>query len=120
MRGYSKFPKSTGLVRMWSSTKSFLKSASQDLNHRAVVYKAHKSGRIYKRYDKSCTSKSRTCCFPEKFTTNISEKTNSLLQEFLSQDYGKKKVEKYFFALSVEKLVKGQKQEVELAVVGRD
>ena len=31
-----------------------------------------------------------------------------------------RKVEKYFFALSVEKLVKGQKQEVELAVVGRD
>ena len=59
-------------------------------------------------------------CPPEKFTTNRSEATNNVLQDFVSREsHGKKKVDEYSFALSVEKLVKIQKEDVELAVVGR-
>ena len=57
---------------------------------------------------------------PDSFTSNRSEKTNSLLQDFVSQESnGKKKVDEFSFASSLEKLVKIQKQDVELAVVGR-
>lgn len=56
---------------------------------------------------------------PDSFTSNRSEKTNSLLQDFVSQESnGKKKVDEFSFASSLEKLVKNQKQDVELAVVG--
>ena len=59
-------------------------------------------------------------CPPERFTTNRSETTNNVLQDFVSREsHGKKKVDEYSFASSVEKLVKIQKQDIELAVVGR-
>jgi len=59
-------------------------------------------------------------CPPEKFTANRSEATNNVLQDFLSREsHGKKKVDEYSFASSVEKLVKIQKEDVEPAVVGR-
>ena len=59
-------------------------------------------------------------CPPEKFTTKRSEATNNVLQDFVSREsHGKKKVDEYSLASSVEKLVKIQKEDVELAVVGR-
>lgn len=57
---------------------------------------------------------------PERFTTNRSETTNNVLQDFVSRETnGKKKVDEYSFASSVERLIKIQNQEIELAVVGR-
>ena len=58
-------------------------------------------------------------CPPEKFTTNRSEATNNVLQDFvLRESHGKKKMDEHSFASSVEKLVNIQKEDVELAVVG--
>ena len=58
---------------------------------------------------------------PEKFTTNRSEATNNVLQDrFVSREsHGKKKVDEHSFASSVKKFVKIQKEDVELAEVGR-
>ena len=59
-------------------------------------------------------------CPPEKFTTNRSEATNNVSQDFvLRESHGKKKVDEHSFASSVEKLVNIQKEDIELAVVGR-
>ncbi len=59
-------------------------------------------------------------CPPERFTTNRSETTNHVLQDFVSRETnGKKKVDEYCFASSVERLIKIQNQEIELAVVER-
>ena len=63
--------------------------------------------------------RARLGCPPEKFTANRSEATDNVLQDFLSREsHGKKKVDEYSFASSVEKLVKIQKEDVESAVVG--
>ena len=61
------------------------------------------------------------CCPPDKFTTNRSEKTNGIIQDFVrGQNSGKKiPVDEYFFTSRLQQLVKIQKQEIELAVVGR-
>lgn len=58
-------------------------------------------------------------CPPVRFTTNRSERTNRLIQEFInSESQGKTKVDEFFFCVSLAKLVKTQRQEVELALVG--
>ena len=59
-------------------------------------------------------------CPPERFTTNRSEQTNRLIQEFTrAESKGGKKVHEFSFCVSLRKLVNTQKQEVELALLGR-
>ena len=55
-------------------------------------FKNHKSGKFINGVINPVRQRAGLGCPPERFTTNRSEKTNSLLQEFASQDYGKKKV----------------------------
>ena len=59
-------------------------------------------------------------CPPDRFTTNRSEQTNRAIQEFVkSECKGAKKVDEFTFSVCLSKLVNQQKQEVELAVLGR-
>ena len=58
-------------------------------------------------------------CPPEKFTTNRSERTNGVLQDCIKRDCGTAKTDKYTLVKSIEKLVKNQEQEVELAVLDK-
>ncbi len=58
-------------------------------------------------------------CPPEKFTTNSSERTNGIIQDFIKRDCGAAKVDKYTFVTSLEKLIKIQEQEIEMAVLGK-
>ena len=56
-------------------------------------------------------------CPPERFTTNRSEHTNRMIQEFMKKDSNRKKsVDEFSFCISLAKLVNTQNQEVELAV----
>jgi dimeric dUTPase (all-alpha-NTP-PPase superfamily) len=56
---------------------------------------------------------------PEKFTTNRSEQTNRSIQEFVRKECKEqKKVDEFSFCVALNKLVKIQKQEIELAIVG--
>ena len=58
-------------------------------------------------------------CPAERFTTNRSEQTNRLIQEFVKNDCGgKKTVDEFSFCVSLSKLVQMQNQEIELAIVG--
>lgn len=58
-------------------------------------------------------------CPPERFTTNRSEQTNRMIQEFVKKDSnGKKSVDEFSFCISLAKLVNAQNQEVELAAAG--
>jgi hypothetical protein len=58
-------------------------------------------------------------CPPEKFTTNRSERTNGIIQDFIKRDCGKDKVDEYTFVKSLEKLIGMQEQELEMAVLGK-
>lgn len=57
-------------------------------------------------------------CPPERFTTNRSERTNGVIQEFIQQECNGK-VDEYVFAVTLQKLVDMQEKEVELAVIGK-
>ena len=56
---------------------------------------------------------------PERFTTNRSERTNGVIQEFVSQECGKGKVDEHTFAVTMKKLITMQEKEAELAVIGK-
>ena len=57
---------------------------------------------------------------PERLTTNRSEQTNRSIQEFVRKECNeKKKVDEYSFCVALNKLVTMQKQEIELAIVGK-
>ena len=56
-------------------------------------------------------------CPPERFTTNRSERTNGVIQDFIKRECGKDKVDGYTFAKSLEKLIRMQEQELEMAVL---
>lgn len=56
---------------------------------------------------------------PERFTTNRPERTNGVVQEFISQECGKEKVDEHTFAVTMKKLITMQEKEAELAVVGK-
>ena len=56
---------------------------------------------------------------PERFTTNRSERTNGVIQEFVSQECGKGKVDEHTFAVTMKKLITMQEREAELAVLGK-
>ena len=58
-------------------------------------------------------------CPPAKFTTNRSERTNGVLQDFVKRNCGSAKVDEYTFVKSLEKLVETQEQEIELAVLDK-
>ena len=59
-------------------------------------------------------------CPPERLTTNRSEQTNHLLQEFVrAESNGKKNIDEFSFCVALRKIVNTQKQEIELAVLGR-
>jgi hypothetical protein len=58
-------------------------------------------------------------CPPEKFTTNRSERTNGIIQDFIKRDCGAAKVDEYTFVTSLEKPIKIQEQEIEMAVLGK-
>ena len=59
-------------------------------------------------------------CPPERFTTNRSEQTNRLIQDFTrSETNERKKVDEFAFCVSLRKLVNTQRQEIELALLGR-
>ena len=58
-------------------------------------------------------------CPPERFTTNRSERTNGVIQEFVKRECNGKKVDEYVFATTLQKLINIQEKEVELAVIGQ-
>ena len=58
-------------------------------------------------------------CPPERFITNRSERTNGVIQQFVKEECDGKKVDEYVFAVTLQKLVKIQERDVELAVIGQ-
>ena len=62
--------------------------------------------------------RARLGCPPERFTTNRSERTNGVIQDFVKQKTGGK-VDEYVFAQTLKELIDTQEQEIELAVVGK-
>ena len=56
---------------------------------------------------------------PLKFYTNQSESNNNLVQRFVEEETGSKKVDEYVFYKSLEKLVSRQTTDIELAVSNR-
>jgi hypothetical protein len=58
-------------------------------------------------------------CPPEKFTTNRSERTNSVIQDYVKRKYGHRLVNVLTFSIMMKELVSMQEKEVELAVVDR-
>ena len=58
-------------------------------------------------------------CPPDKFTTNRSERTNGVLQDCVKRECGTAKIDKYTLVQTLEKLVKSQEQELELAVLDK-
>ncbi len=57
-------------------------------------------------------------CPPERFTTNTSERTNGVIQDFVKQNAGGK-VDEYVFPQTLKELIDTQEQEIELAVVDK-
>ena len=58
-------------------------------------------------------------CPPDKFTTNRSERTNGVLQSCVKHECGTAKIDEYTLVKTLEKLVKSQEQELELAVLDK-
>ena len=58
-------------------------------------------------------------CPSDKFTTNRSERTNGVLQDCVKRECGTAKIDEYTLVKTLEKLVKSQKQELELAVLDK-
>ena len=58
-------------------------------------------------------------CPPDKFTTNRSERTNGVLQDCVKRECGTAKIDEYTLVKTLEKLVKSQEQELELAVLDK-
>ena len=58
-------------------------------------------------------------CPPEKFTTNRSERTNGIIQDYVEREGSGSKVNEYVFASTMQKLIGVQEKEIELAVVNR-
>ena len=56
---------------------------------------------------------------PGKFYTNQSESNNHLVQSFVQEDTGSKKVDEYVFCKTLEKLIQRQTVDIELAVTNR-
>ena len=56
-------------------------------------------------------------CPPEKFTTNRSERTNGIIQDYVKREFSGSKVNEYVFTSTMQKLI--DVQEKELAVVNR-
>ena len=59
-------------------------------------------------------------CPPERFTTNKSEQTNRVIQEFVrNENNGKKNIDEFSFCTALAKLINNQNQEIELAIIGK-
>lgn len=58
-------------------------------------------------------------CPPDKFTTNRSERTNGVLQDCVKRECGTAKIDEYTLVKTLEKLVKSQQQELEVAVLDK-
>ena len=56
-------------------------------------------------------------CPPTKFTTNRSERTNGVIQDFIARENGTAQVDEYTFAKSLQKLIQIQQQEVEMSLL---
>ena len=57
-------------------------------------------------------------CPPERFTTNKSERTNGVIQDFVKRKTGGK-VDEYVFAQTLKELIDTQEQDIEIAVASR-
>ena len=58
-------------------------------------------------------------CPPDKFTNNRSERTNDILQDCVKRERGTAKIDEYTLIKTLEKQVKSQEQELELAVLDK-
>ena len=58
-------------------------------------------------------------CPPAKFTTNRSECTNSIIQDYAKRKYGHRLFDIFTFAVMMKKLVGKKEKEVKLVVVDR-
>ena len=56
---------------------------------------------------------------PSKFTTNRSERTNGVIQDFVKRRYGLRRVNVFSFCVALQDLIEMHEKEVELAVVGK-
>ena len=53
-------------------------------------------------------------CPPERFTTNRSERTNGVIQEFVKRESGKENVDEYTFAVTLKKWSKFKRKKLNL------
>jgi hypothetical protein len=58
-------------------------------------------------------------CPPSTFTTNRSERTNGVIQDFIKRRYGLRRVDVFSFSVALQDLIDMQEKEFELAVVGK-
>jgi hypothetical protein len=58
-------------------------------------------------------------CPPSNFTTNRSERTNGVIQDYIRRKSGRLPVDVFTFATTLQSLIEIQEKEMELAVVGR-
>ena len=58
-------------------------------------------------------------CPPEKFTTNRSERTYGIIQDYVKRECSGSKVNEYVFASTMQQLIYLQEKEIKLAVVNR-
>ena len=82
-------------------------------------FKSNKAKQFSESMISSVRQRAGLGCPPEKFTTNRSERTNGVIQDFIKRECGKDKVDEYTFAKSLEKLIRMQEQELEMAVPGK-
>lgn len=54
---------------------------------------------------------------PARFTTNPSEGNNKVVQDFIHEDKGNARVSEFDFVQSLQKLVKRQENDLEMAVI---
>ena len=82
-------------------------------------FKSNKAKQFSESVISSVRQRAGLGCPPEKFTTNRSERTNGVIQDFIKRECGKDKVDEYTFAKSLEKLIRIQEQELEMAILGK-
>ena len=58
-------------------------------------------------------------CLPTRFTTNRSERTSGVIQDFIQRECGQGKVNEYVFATTLQKSISMQEKDVEFSVVDK-
>ena len=82
-------------------------------------FKSNKTKQFSESMISSVQQRAGLGCPPKKFTTNHSEGTNDVIQDFKKRECGKDKVDEYTFAKSLERLIRMQEQELEMAALGK-